>query len=71
LRLFVDGRQVAEAPGALLPQKPADGLSIGFDSPPPVGAYKSPAPFAGSLSDIRLYWGTLDSTSLSTWATGR
>ncbi len=71
LRLYVDGRQVAETPGALLSQKPADGLSIGFDSPPLVRAYKSSTPFAGQLSDIRLYWGVLDAAGLSAWAQGR
>lgn len=71
LHLFIDGDEAAQAPGALLPSIPNDGLSLGFDSPPAVGSYTGRFVYAGKLSDFRLYWGELDRPALASWSAGK
>jgi hypothetical protein len=70
MRLFLNGREMASAPGRFLTARPANGLDIGRDTGSPVGKYKEgPLAFTGDLSDIRIYWGALDAKSLKEWAT--
>lgn len=71
LRLFVDGKPVGSAPGMPISRKPFDGLSLGRDSGSLVGEYKSPMAFKGDLSDLRIYWGTLDEAGIHQWAQTR
>lgn len=68
LHLYVDGQPVATAAGAAVVSKPADGLSLGQDSGDPVGEYESPLPFAGKISDLRIYYGAIDQKTLNQWA---
>jgi len=68
LGLFVNGREIASADGALIVSKPADPLTIGRDGGSHVGAYDSDLPFTGALRDIRLYWGRVDGESMQRWA---
>ncbi|MDY7109279.1 MAG: sulfatase-like hydrolase/transferase [Planctomycetota bacterium] len=68
LSLFMNGREIASADGALIERKPADALNIGRDEGSHVGSYDGDLPFPGELHDIRLYWGALDPASLRRWA---
>jgi arylsulfatase A-like enzyme len=68
LRLFLNGREIASAEGALIEQKPAEALNIGRDEGSHVGSYDSDLPIAGELRDIRIYWGALDPAAVRRWA---
>ncbi len=68
LALLVNGSAVASGSGLLLPGKPSDGLNIGDDAGSLVADYAGTTKFKGSLEDIRIYWGVLDSKSLKAWA---
>ena len=68
LRLYVDGKLVGTAEGMPITRKPFDGLSLGQDSGSLVGDYDKPLKFQGDLSDIRIYWGTLDEAAIRQWA---
>ena len=68
LRLWVDGREEASAPGRVLSRRPSDPLNLGSDAESAVGRYEAPAEFAGELEEVRLYWGVLDANALRDWA---
>ena len=68
LALLVNGSTVAQGAGHLLPSKPFDGLSVGDDRESLVADYAASTKFKGSLEDIRIYWGVLDSKALKAWA---
>lgn len=68
LRLFVDGKPAGVADGMPISRRPADGLSFGQDSGSLVGEYDTPLKFNGDLSDLRIYWGTLDEAAIRQWA---
>ncbi len=67
LTLLVNGSVAAEGPGHLLPSKPFDGLNVGNDAESPVADYPTSTKFNGTLEDIRIYWGVLDSKGLKAW----
>lgn len=67
LRLYVDGKQVAMAEGIFIPDTPHEGLDIGRDSGSTVGDYDTEMPFGGQISDIRMYFGTLEDATLAEW----
>jgi len=71
LRLFVDGEPAGIANAIPITRRPFDGLSLGQDSGSFVGDYDTPLKFEGDLSDLRIYWGTLDETELRQWAKPR
>lgn len=71
LRLFVNGKPAGQSHGIPITRRPFDGLSIGKDSGSFVGEYKTPLPFEGKLSDIRVYWGTLDDAAIQDWTKNR
>jgi len=68
LTLLVNGSVVAQGPGHLLPGKPFDGLNVGNDAESLVADYPASTKFKGSLEDIRIYWGVLDSRGLKAWS---
>ena len=68
LALLVNGSAVAKGGGLLLPGKPSDGLNVGDDAGSLVADYPASTKFKGSLEDIRIYWGVLDSKALKAWA---
>ena len=68
LQLFINGHLAAAADGVLLTAKPAEGLTIARDENSNVGPYEGDAPFGGSISDIRIYWGALAEADLRQWA---
>jgi arylsulfatase A-like enzyme len=68
LVLFVDDRLVAAAPGLIIPERPADGLSLGRDSGSRVGPYETDAPFLGEIRDLRIHWGTFSPSAVADWA---
>ena len=68
LALLVNGSAVAGGAGLLLPGKPSDGLNVGDDAGSLVADYPASTKFKGSLEDIRIYWGVLDSKALKAWA---
>ncbi len=68
LRLFVNGQPAGTAPGMAISRRPADGLSLGQDSGSFVGEYDTSLKFQGELSDLRIYWGTLDEAAVREWA---
>ncbi len=55
LRLFLDGREVAAGPGPGLVQTPQTGLDLGADGGSIVGEEANPAPFVGSLDEVRIF----------------
>jgi hypothetical protein len=61
MHLYVDGRRVASADGAIITTKPSVAFHVGRDPSSPVGHYETPHAFQGDLSDIRVYWGVLGS----------
>ena len=68
LHLYIDGKSVASGDGTAIAKKPAEGLSFGEDSGDSVGEYEAPMPFAGKISDLRIYYGAIDNKTLSAWA---
>jgi arylsulfatase A-like enzyme len=66
LRLFVDGREVAQGAAQVLEENPADGLTVGRDGGSPVGAYPDEQPLQGSWSHLRFAWGA--EHDLAAWA---
>ncbi len=70
LWLLVDGRVVADAPGAFIRQTPADVFEVGADTGSPVGSYQTPRFFRGLIEDFRLYWGPLDRDTMEAWVGG-
>jgi hypothetical protein len=72
LWLIVNGWPVAHAQGKLIPQKPAEPLSVGADCGEAVTDYPAPLGWQGLLEDVRLYWGFLDRNehreALADWA---
>ncbi len=71
LRLFVDGNPAGTADGMPISRRPFDGLSLGQDSGSLVGEYDTRLKFEGELSDLRIYWGTLDEAAIRNWAQSR
>ena len=64
LHLFVDGKQVAEAPGALIPAMPKQNLQVGADDGGSVGEYDTVFGFTGKLDDVRVYHAALSAREL-------
>jgi len=67
LEILVGARQVAEGPGLLISQKPADGLTIGDDRGSRVATYAGPSQFDGKLEDIRIYEGLVSPQTFAAW----
>ncbi len=68
LRLYVDGRMVAEVEAAdFILTRPNEGCVVGADLGTPAGDYADAPPWSGLLSDVRLYWGEIDRRTLRQW----
>jgi formylglycine-generating enzyme required for sulfatase activity len=70
LHLFVDGDEKASAPGALLTDRPLDGLTLGRDKKSGVGDYTGEMRWHGTIESLRLYQGVLPPDQLRAWACG-
>ncbi|WP_367873979.1 arylsulfatase [Luteolibacter sp. Populi] len=55
--LSAGGKEATATRPGLLGKNPADGLSVGDDSGPPVGPYKTAEPFAGTIRSVRVALG--------------
>lgn len=66
LRLFVDGKRVAEKKSkGLITKDPAQGFEIGADSGSAVGEYNSPNQFTGIIDEVRLYFVAADDAQIA------
>lgn len=66
MRLYVDGRRVAEGKtSSLLTKDPAQGLEIGVDAGSPVGNYESPNGFSGIIDEVRLHFATFSDEKIA------
>ena len=59
LHLWVNGEEVASAPGIFIARNPSDGLDVGQDSNSRVDGREGAGPFAGKLENIRVFDGVL------------
>ncbi|MCH2117780.1 MAG: LamG domain-containing protein, partial [Pirellulales bacterium] len=66
LRLYVDGRQVAQARGEVLEQQPSDGLTLGRDGGSAVGPYSDDQALRGTWAHMRFAFGA--EHDLMAWA---
>ncbi len=71
MHLYVDGRRVASADGAMITTQPSVAFHVGRNPSSPVGQYDPPHAFGGELHDIRVYWGVLGEDALRRWAQPR
>jgi len=66
-QLWANGKKLGQAKTDFMQVRPNDGLSLGTDSSSAVGEYPDNFNFKGTATDIRLYWGELDKTSIIEW----
>jgi len=66
-RIFVNGREVVQAQGRVLAQKPAEAFTVGADPGKRVGPYDEPMPYHGLLEDVRVYLGELQKDAMQEW----
>jgi hypothetical protein len=67
LRLFLNGKVIADAKSGGIAAKPSDGFALGADPSSHVGPYNSDLPWRGLIEDARLYWGELDKDAFDDW----
>jgi hypothetical protein len=68
LAVYVNGKKAGSGKGRFVQGIPQEGLDIGEDKGSLVGSYESSNAFEGTLSDIRIYWGSLDAKTQDAWA---
>ncbi|MFP6906735.1 MAG: sulfatase/phosphatase domain-containing protein [Verrucomicrobiota bacterium] len=68
LAVYVNGKKAGSGKGRFVPGLPQEGLDIGEDKGSLVGSYQIPNAFKGTLSDIRIYWGSLDAKAQDAWS---
>ena len=67
LHLWVNGEEVASAPGLFIARNPSDGLDVGQDSNSRVDGREGAGPFAGKLENIRVFDGVLPKRRIRRW----
>lgn len=66
VRLYVDGKRVAEGKAPALIQKdPAQGFEVGGDAGSAVGNYKAPNTLTGIVDEVRLYFRAADDAAVA------
>jgi len=50
--LLVDGQPAGEGKATVIPNQPAEGLTVGGDGNAPVGDYTAPNDFAGKVESV-------------------
>ncbi|MGE4003656.1 MAG: PQQ-binding-like beta-propeller repeat protein [Planctomycetaceae bacterium] len=71
LRLYVDGKRVAEAAvKSLFTADPQEGMEIGADDGGAAGAYQSPNGFSGIIDEVRLYYSELTDAEIASRSNG-
>lgn len=67
-RIFINGEPQGEPVKlALIPGRPADGLSFGADAGSLVGDYPADNGLTGQVRDLRLYWGVIKPPAMKKW----